>query len=106
MFEKADVLDARFTYDGDVLIHNCIVRIDGSNDIREGVRFGITVNADARIGKELTMILSDISHTESVKVRVEMITAEYVQKVKRGWFSLVEVKEILKIGEDDELDIT
>ncbi|MGK5091194.1 hypothetical protein WDW89_04150 [Deltaproteobacteria bacterium TL4] len=103
MFDKSDVLDARFKYEGDVLIHNCVVRLEEGNEVREGTRFGITVNADARPGKELTMILSDISKIEQIKIRVEMITAEHVKKVPRGWYSIVEVKEILRLRDGDDI---
>ena len=99
MFEKSDVLDARFKYEGDVLIHNCIVRLTNGNQVQVGTQFGITANADARIGKQVTMVLSDISNIEKLKIRVEMLTAEHVKGVRRGWFSMVEVKEIFPADE-------
>ena len=101
MFEKSDVLDVRFKYEGDVLIHNCIVRLANNNQVQVGTQFGITANADARIGKQVTMILSDISNAEKLKVRAEMMTAEHVKGVRRGWFSMVEVKEIISMQDGE-----
>ncbi|MBF0238303.1 MAG: hypothetical protein HQM12_11405 [SAR324 cluster bacterium] len=98
MFEKSDVLEAYFRYSDDILVHNCIVRLQNNNEVKQGVRFGITVSADARVGKELTMILSDISHIEQIKLKVTMITTEHLENTSRGWFSIVEVMDILEKG--------
>lgn len=95
MFNKSDVLVARFTYSEDLLVHNCIVRLVDKNELKVGTRFGITVDADARVGKEIFMTLSDISGDESVELKANMITAEHVDNVQRGWFSIVEVTTIL-----------
>jgi hypothetical protein len=103
MFNKSDVLVARFTYSEDLLVHNCIVRLADRNELKVGTRFGITVDADARVGKEILMTLSDISGDEHVDLKVNMITAEHISEVQRGWFSIVEVTAILsEIANENE----
>ena len=103
MFENVDLLEARFRYLDDMLVHHSLVKLPENIELKEGVRFGITVSSDARVGKELLMVLCDLERLEKLKLLVVMITAEHLQKTSRGWFSMVEIKEVIGSVEDINL---
>lgn len=104
MFKGVDILDVTFVFKGQIRVHKCVTRLPETfkGVVVPGMRFSITSDSDGRVGAVMNMTLSDIQGHESVELIAEMVTAEHLKKVSRGWYAVVEVKEILKTATSKE----
>lgn len=97
MFENNDVLVVNYTIEDSNKTHKSIIKLSEENiGISTGTRFGLTIDSSVKTGKSIDLIISDIAEEETLEASGEILTAEPIKNVRKGWFCLVEVKEVKK----------